>query len=59
LRTEREQGGKKLSAAARKAPLPRHEGKAIKPQAAVFHASIQAARLDCHPQRINLKRQEG
>lgn len=40
--------------AARKEPLPVSEGEVIKPLAAFFHARIADARLDCHPERVDI-----
>lgn len=55
LRLSRE-ANKKLSAAERKAPLTRYEGKAVKPEAAFFHASVKESKLDCHPERVRFAR---
>jgi CRISPR-associated protein Cas5d len=57
LRLTREANRKTLSVAERKAPLPRHEGKLIRPEAAFFHASVKASILDCHPERVRFARQ--
>ena len=60
VRARRVAEGKALSAAARKAaakvPLPRYEGRLVKPEAAFFHASVKASTLDCHPERIQFAR---
>jgi CRISPR-associated protein Cas5d len=42
--------------AAAKASKPRWEGSLVKPEAAFFHARIDNAKLDCHPQRVRLLR---
>ena len=63
LQAQREAESKKLSAAARKAaaraPLPRYEGRLVKPEAAFFHASVKESKLDCHPERVRFARQSG
>ncbi len=33
---------------------PHFTGKVIKPQAAFFHAKVEASRLDCHPERVHI-----
>lgn len=41
------------AAAGKKAkPLPRYQGNIIKPQAAFFHAKIENAMMQCHPERV-------
>lgn len=57
LRLEREAPGKKLTAAERKAPLPRYEGNRIQPEAAFFHAIVKESKLDCHPDRARFAKQ--
>lgn len=42
--------------AAAEKPLQHYEGKAIQPQATFFHAKIQEARMECHPDRIQIIR---
>lgn len=37
----------------------RYEGTLVKPEAAFFHASIEASKLDCHPERVRFARQIG
>jgi len=49
-----EQLPKRQQRAAAKEPLSQYEGTAIKPQAHFFHAMIQDARLDCHPDRVEI-----
>ncbi|MGI8733829.1 MAG: type I-C CRISPR-associated protein Cas5c [Pyrinomonadaceae bacterium] len=56
LRAEREANRKKLTAAERKAPLPKFKGTSVKPEAAFFHARVQESKLDCHPERVNFAR---
>ncbi|MBT9158804.1 MAG: CRISPR pre-crRNA endoribonuclease Cas5d [Dehalococcoidia bacterium] len=41
---------------AAKKPLQHYEGKVIQPQGAFFHAKIQDARMECHPERITILR---
>ncbi|MEI6235453.1 MAG: type I-C CRISPR-associated protein Cas5c [Planctomycetota bacterium] len=43
--------------AAAKEPLKRYEGVALKPKAAFFHAKVENARMDCHPERVRIIRQ--
>ena len=40
--------------AAAREPLKRHEGAALKPKAAFFHAKVENARMDCHPDRVKI-----
>ena len=56
LRLEREAKRKSLTAAERKAPLPRHEGQPIRPEATFFHARVKDSTLDCHPSRVRFAR---
>ena len=56
LRSERGVNPKKLTAAERKAPLPRHEGTPVSPEAAFFHAYVRESTLDCHPSRVRFAR---
>lgn len=42
--------------APKKKNIPRWEGTLIKPEATFFHANIENAKLDCHPQRVCLAR---
>jgi len=35
-------------------PIPRHEGRPVKAQAAFFHARIKDAHMDCHPDRVQI-----
>ncbi len=56
LRLSHETNHKRLSAAERKAPLTLYEGKAVKPEAAFFHASVKESKLDCHPDRVRFAR---
>ena len=47
----------KAGAAARRPEVeesPRHEGMVIKPQAAFFHATINDACLNCHPEKVRI-----
>lgn len=57
---ERETQAENLPKSQRKAtakePLRRYEGKVLQPQAAFFHARIENARMDCHPERIAILR---
>jgi CRISPR-associated protein Cas5d len=59
---QRAQGFRWLSEVERtaaKKPTPEWEGTLIKPDAAFFHARIENAKLDCHPQRVRFARITG
>ncbi|HOY65790.1 MAG TPA: type I-C CRISPR-associated protein Cas5c [Candidatus Ozemobacteraceae bacterium] len=42
--------------AARAEPLPAFEGRAVKPRAAFFRARVRNAKMECHPERVELLR---
>ncbi|HEY9069444.1 MAG TPA: type I-C CRISPR-associated protein Cas5c [Candidatus Ozemobacteraceae bacterium] len=42
--------------AARAEPLPAFEGRAVKPRAAFFRARVRDAKMECHPERVELLR---
>lgn len=46
--------GMKTTAGKKARNLPRYQGRIIKPQAAFFHAEIENATLQCHPERVRL-----
>lgn len=59
---QRAQGFRWLSEverAAAKKTAPKWEGTMIKPEAIFFHARIENAKLDCHPQRVRFARITG
>ena len=42
----------------KKKPTPRWEGLLVKPEAIFFQANIKDAKLDCHPQRVRMARNQ-
>ncbi len=40
-------------------PTPLYEGEIAEPQVSFFHAKVQEARLDCHPDRVKILRPMG